>query len=90
MDTSQLQEQTNFTLASPDILGQQVLDLMIDELLIRQESEKRGITVSTDEIEKNIQRGLRLLFQWHTNPNCRTSYDKFIIIHSSTNDDIRS
>jgi peptidyl-prolyl cis-trans isomerase D len=54
-DTSQQKQQINDTLKSPEVLGQQVLDLMVDELLIRQESERRGIIVPEDEIEKNIQ-----------------------------------
>ena len=48
--SQQLQEITT-TLSVPEILGQQVLDQMTDEILIRQEAEKRGITVSTEEID---------------------------------------
>jgi len=42
----------------PETIGQQVLDQMGDEILIRQEAQKRGITVSNDEVEKKIQEGL--------------------------------
>ncbi|HET6597849.1 MAG TPA: peptidylprolyl isomerase [Anaerolineales bacterium] len=47
--SQQLQEITT-TLSVPEILGQQVLDQMTDEVLIRQEAEERGITVSDEEI----------------------------------------
>src|SRR5215510_13778755 len=55
MDTTQQQQQVTFYLQSPETLGQQVIDQMIDEALIRQEAEKRGITVSEDEVQKDIQ-----------------------------------
>ncbi|HLO14100.1 MAG TPA: peptidylprolyl isomerase [Anaerolineales bacterium] len=55
MDYSQQIQQISFTLQSPNTLGQQVLDQMTDEILIRQEAEKRGITVSPDEVEKKLQ-----------------------------------
>lgn len=48
--SQQLQEITT-TLSVPEIIGQQVLDQMTDEILIRQEAEKRGITVSDEEID---------------------------------------
>jgi len=55
MDTSQQQQQITSSLQLPEILGQQVLDQMIDDVLIRQEAKKRGITVSADEVERSIQ-----------------------------------
>lgn len=55
IDTTQQQQQVLFTLQSPDILGQQVLDQLVDEELIRQEAERRGISVSDQEIEEAIQ-----------------------------------
>src|SRR5688500_2522567 len=55
MDTSQQLQQIQFTLQSPELLGQEVLDQMIDEILIRQEAEARGITVSDEEVEKAVQ-----------------------------------
>jgi len=55
MDTSQQQQQINSVLQSPEILGQQVLDQMIDDVIVRQEAQKRGITVSPDEIENSIR-----------------------------------
>ncbi|HZM20370.1 MAG TPA: peptidylprolyl isomerase [Anaerolineales bacterium] len=55
MDTSQQQQEVTFYLQSPETLGQQVIDQMIDEALIRQEAEKRGITVSEEEIQNEIQ-----------------------------------
>ncbi|HXF84676.1 MAG TPA: peptidylprolyl isomerase [Anaerolineales bacterium] len=54
-DTSAQQQQLQFLLQSPDILGQQVLDQMIEDLLIRQEAKKRGITVTEEELEEYIQ-----------------------------------
>ncbi len=50
MDTTQYQQQILMTLQTPSIIGQQVLDQMVDELIIRQEAEKRGITVSEEEL----------------------------------------
>ncbi len=55
IDYSQQMQQIAGTLSSPDILGQQVLDQMTDEILIRQEAEKLGITVSEEEIEASIR-----------------------------------
>jgi parvulin-like peptidyl-prolyl isomerase len=40
---------------APETIGQQVLDQMTNEILIRQEAAKRGITVSDEEVEKSIQ-----------------------------------
>ncbi len=55
MDTSQQQQQIVASLQLPELLGQQVLDQMIDDVLIKQEAERRGITVSADEVERSIQ-----------------------------------
>jgi len=55
VDYSQQMQQIVSNLASPEVVGQQALDQMVDDILIRQEAEKRGITVSTDEVEKSIQ-----------------------------------
>ncbi|HUG33330.1 MAG TPA: peptidylprolyl isomerase [Anaerolineales bacterium] len=55
IDTTQQQQQVLFTLQSPDILGQQVLDQLVDEELMRQEAERLDITVSDEEIEEAIQ-----------------------------------
>jgi len=55
MDVSQQLQQIQLTLQSPETLGQQVLDQLVDEVLIRQEAEKRGITVSAEELEAAIQ-----------------------------------
>lgn len=55
LDTSQQQQQIALQLQNAEILGQQVLDQMVDEELIRQEAGKRGITVSEDEIENAVQ-----------------------------------
>ena len=55
MDTTQQQQQVLFTLQSPDILGQQVLDQLVEEELMRQEADRLDITVSGEEIEEAIQ-----------------------------------
>ncbi|MFZ5885816.1 MAG: peptidylprolyl isomerase [Chloroflexota bacterium] len=55
MDMSQQIQQISYYLQSPEAVGQLVIDQLIDEALIRQEAEKRGITVSDEEVEKAIQ-----------------------------------
>ena len=52
--TSQLQ-QIQSELDDSQTLGQNVLNAMIDEELVRQESAKRGITVSDQEVEAAVQ-----------------------------------
>lgn len=59
MDVSQQIQEIEFYLQSPESLGQQVVDQLIDEALIRQEAEKRGITVSEAELEQAIQEAYR-------------------------------
>ena len=54
-DYSQQLQQILGTLDSPELLGQQVLDQMTDEILIRQEAEKRGISVSKAEVDDYFQ-----------------------------------
>ena len=54
-DMSQQMQQIAGTLQSSDTLGQQVLDQMVDEIIIRQEAAKLGITVSEDQLQKEIQ-----------------------------------
>lgn len=39
----------------PQTLGQETLNAMVDEVLIRKEAEKRGITVSQEEVDQRIQ-----------------------------------
>jgi peptidyl-prolyl cis-trans isomerase D len=39
----------------PDTLGQQVLDTLIQDRLIREEATRQGITVSSEEVDKAIQ-----------------------------------
>lgn len=56
MDTTQQIQELDFYLNSPQALGQLVIDQMVDEALIRQEAEKRGITVSDAEVEQEIQK----------------------------------
>jgi peptidyl-prolyl cis-trans isomerase D len=54
-DYSQQLQEIQGMMSLPETLGQQVLDQMRDEILIRQEAEKRGITVSPEEVEKTFQ-----------------------------------
>jgi peptidyl-prolyl cis-trans isomerase D len=54
-DYSQQVGEIQSMLQDPETIGQQVLDQMRDEILIRQEAEKRGITVSSEEVEKSFQ-----------------------------------
>jgi parvulin-like peptidyl-prolyl isomerase len=55
MDTSQQQQQITTQLQSDLYLGETTLNQIIDETLIRQEAEKRGITVTDAEVEEKIQ-----------------------------------
>jgi len=55
MDLSSQLSQIESSLNTTSIIGQQVLDTMINEALIRQEAARRGITVSADEVEKFTQ-----------------------------------
>jgi parvulin-like peptidyl-prolyl isomerase len=55
MDMSQQIQEIQLTLQSSELLGQDVLDQMIDEVLIRQEAERRGISVTAEEVERFIQ-----------------------------------
>lgn len=55
MDASQQLQQIAGMLQSPELVGQQVLDQMTDEVLIRQEAEKRGISVSKAEVDAYFQ-----------------------------------
>lgn len=50
---SQLQQIQN-TLGTPNTLGQNVLDQLIEDKLIRQEAKKRGINVTKEEVDKAI------------------------------------
>lgn len=46
-------------LQQPETVGQGVLDLLIEERLIRQEAKKMGISVSADEVEKAMREQFR-------------------------------
>lgn len=59
MDTTQQIQELDYYLNSPEALGQLVIDQMVDEALIRQEAEKRGITVSEAEVDKAVQEAYR-------------------------------
>lgn len=50
-------DQLQTQIANPAVLGQQVIDQMIRELLIRQEAERRGIGVNESEVDRLIQEG---------------------------------
>jgi hypothetical protein len=49
----QLSQQLSI-LQDPEVFGEQVLNQMIDEILVRQEAQKRGITVTSAEVDALI------------------------------------
>ncbi len=51
LDTSTQLQQIESSLSAPTVVGQQVLDDMIRNVLIRQEANQRGISVSGEELE---------------------------------------
>ena len=53
----------------PATLGQNVLNSLIEDKLIRQEAAKRGITISTDELNKDVERYFTYLPERNPNPN---------------------
>lgn len=55
MDVSQQVQDLQYYLQTPQALGQLLIDRLIEEALVRQEAERRGITVSEDEVEEAIQ-----------------------------------
>jgi len=55
LDVSAQLQQIETTLNSPVGIGQTVLDRMIEEELVKQEAAKRGIVVSDEEIDREIQ-----------------------------------
>lgn len=57
IDTTQQLQQIEYYLNTADVLGQSVIDQMVNEELIRQEAAKRGITVSAAELDEFIQAG---------------------------------
>jgi parvulin-like peptidyl-prolyl isomerase len=57
MDVSAQLQSIESQLNDTEGLGQTVLDEMIDEQIIRLEAEKRGITVSEEEINERIEAG---------------------------------
>ncbi len=52
--TNQINE-LSATLSSPFALGQRTIDSMVEEILIAQEAEARGITVSAEEIDAALR-----------------------------------
>lgn len=47
--------QLQATLASPFALGQQTIDLMVNEILIKREADARGITVTDAEVDEALR-----------------------------------
>jgi parvulin-like peptidyl-prolyl isomerase len=47
--------QLQATLASPFAIGQQTLDQMIEEIILKREAEARGITVSDEEVNQALR-----------------------------------
>jgi parvulin-like peptidyl-prolyl isomerase len=55
LDVSAQLQQIQTQLDQPELIGSAVLDQLIDEELIRQETDKRGIAVSDAEIDRTIE-----------------------------------
>ena len=55
MDVSQQLQPMEFRLSNPMVIGQDILDTMINELIYRREGQKMGITVSSADIESEMQ-----------------------------------
>jgi parvulin-like peptidyl-prolyl isomerase len=55
IDTSQQQQSILLSMQQPLIVGQQALDALVEEALIRQQAKKLGITVTAQELEEEIQ-----------------------------------
>jgi peptidyl-prolyl cis-trans isomerase D len=55
MDLSSQEQQIQSQLNSTNAMGQNELDQMVNEELVRQEAAKRGITASTEEVDTEIQ-----------------------------------
>jgi peptidyl-prolyl cis-trans isomerase D len=55
MDVSQQLQEIEYYLGTPGLIGQGVLNQMINEEVVRQEAAKMGITVSAEELEEAIQ-----------------------------------
>ncbi len=47
--------QIQYQLSDPNTIGLSVLDQLVNDRLVRQEAKKRGITVTTEEVEKAVQ-----------------------------------
>ncbi len=56
-------QQASAKLHSTDVMGQEVVDILVNDRLVRQEAKKRSITVSSDEVEKAMQES----FQYYPN-----------------------
>lgn len=50
-------QQLSWLVSDPQTLGQLVLDQMVDEVLLRQEAASRGITVTADDVQTEIEHG---------------------------------
>lgn len=53
------QIQSQLDPASPSLVGQGVLNTLIEEALIRQEAQRRSISVSSEEVERALQEALQ-------------------------------
>ncbi len=64
---------------TPSVLSENVMNAMVDDLLIRQEAKRRGITVTEEELEKALQE----TFQYYAN-GTPTSAPTSVILPTST------
>jgi hypothetical protein len=57
LDVSAQLQSVQSQLETPTIIGNNVVNLLVDEEIIRQEAEKRGITISEEELTEAMQSG---------------------------------
>lgn len=55
LDTTQQQQEIATKIQNAQVLGQEVLDQMVDEAVIRQQAERLGIVVTDQEVEEALQ-----------------------------------
>ena len=77
---TQQQTQILASLNDPSTLGRQVIDNLVDDLLIREEAAKRGITVSAEEVEVAWQQFFGFYPNGTPTPTITPLADRFNIV----------